>query len=151
MPTSKKKKKTKSKALVKHSFGGRPTKKDDESVKKLESIFKIGGTVEEACSYAGISKPTYYEWVKKDVDFLTKMKAAQYYADIAAKNIVIKSITQDKDINTAKWWLEKRQFKDNVGTQINIQGENQKVAYITFQKDDSETAPDTVRGGDRQS
>lgn len=92
---------------------GRPTKLTEETVNKLESIFKIGGTVEQACAYAGISKQTYYNWVEADPSFLTKMEAAQYYADIVAKNVVVDAVVKDRDLATAKWWLEKREFKNN--------------------------------------
>jgi hypothetical protein len=104
--------------LAKHP-GGRPLAVTNEVVKKLESIFKVGGTVAEACSYAGISKPTYYEHIKRDSSFLTKMEAAQHYADIVAKNVVVDDIVKNKDISSAKWWLEKREFKN--ANQTNVQ------------------------------
>jgi hypothetical protein len=102
---------------------GRPTLYSEEMVNKLESIFKIGGTVEQALSYAGISKETYYNWTEKHPEFLTKMQSARIYADIVAKNIVVDSMIKDKDVNTAKWWLEKREFKQiqQNNTQVNIQ------------------------------
>jgi len=102
---------------------GRPTLYSEEMVNKLESIFKIGGTVEQALSYAGISKETYYNWTEKHPEFLTKMQSARTYADIVAKNIVVDSMIKDKDVNTAKWWLEKREFKQiqQNNTQVNIQ------------------------------
>jgi len=92
-------------------------------VNKIESIFKIGGTVEQALSYAGISKETYYNWTEKHPNFLTRMESARTYADIVAKNIVVDSMIKDKDVNTAKWWLEKREFKQiqQNNTQVNIQ------------------------------
>jgi hypothetical protein len=82
-------------------------------VVKLESILKIGGTIEEACSYALINKTTYYRWLEENEDFTTKMESAQHYADIVAKNVVVDSMIKDRDIQTAKWWLEKRQFNRN--------------------------------------
>lgn len=99
---------------------GRPTKMDEETVVKLESIFKIGGTIEEACSYALINKTTYYTWLKEHDGFSTKMEAAQHYADVAAKNVVVAAITKDNDLNTAKWWLEKREFRNPL-VQVNQQ------------------------------
>lgn len=104
---------------------GRPTKLTDDVVNKLENIFKVGGNVEEAISYAGISKQTYYNWIEADISFLTKMDAARHYADIVAKNVVIDAIVKDRDLGTAKWWLEKREFKNttNNTTQILNQGE----------------------------
>lgn len=99
---------------------GRPTAITEETVAKLDSILKIGGTIEEACSYAGINKSTYYRNLEKDEDFATNMEAAQHYADIAAKNVVIDSIVKKKDLDTAKWWLEKRQFR-NQGVSVAVQ------------------------------
>lgn len=107
--------------LAKKNKGGRPTKLVPDTITKLESIFKIGGTIEEACSYAGIAPKTYHAWVKEDNGFVTKMTAAQHYADVAAKNVVVQAITKDKDLNTAKWWLEKRQFQPHNMTQINVE------------------------------
>ena len=57
------------------SNAGRPTIYTDELVTKLESILKIGGSVVEACSYAMISKETYYRWFEEKLRFMTKMEA----------------------------------------------------------------------------
>ncbi len=105
------------------NLGGRPTKYNDEVVKKLESIFKIGGTVDEACSFAEITKPTYYEWLDRHSDFLTKMNSAQHYADIMAKKVVVRSILQDENLESAKYWLDRRAFKNPTQTniQVNVQ------------------------------
>ena len=102
---------------------GRPTLYSDEIVEKLASIFRIGGTVEQAVSYAQIDKVTYYNWMDKHPNFSTKMEQARTYADIVAKNIVVDSMIKDKDLTTAKWWLEKREFKQvqQNNTQVNIQ------------------------------
>lgn len=108
-----------SKKITKN-LGGRPTKQVPEVVNKLEDIFKVGGTVEEAISYAGISKQTYYDWIKADESFLTKMEAARHYSDVVAKNVVIDSIVKDRDLSSAKWWLEKRQFNQPMQTNIQV-------------------------------
>lgn len=107
--------------LIKRGVG-RPTKLSEDLVLKLESILKIGGTIDQACSYAGIARETYYRWLEQHKDFRTKMEAAQYYSDIAAKNLVTKAILEDKDVQTAKWWLEKREFKNQ--TQVAVQVNN---------------------------
>lgn len=102
---------------------GRPTVILPEVVAKMENIFKVGATIEEACSYVGINKATYYRHLEKDDIFATKMEAAQHYADIVAKNVVVDSIVKDKDLGSAKWWLEKREFKNtgnNVAVQVNL-------------------------------
>lgn len=110
---------------------GRPTLYSDEIVEKLASIFRIGGTVEQAVSYAQIDKVTYYNWMEKHPNFSTKMEQARTYADIVAKNIVVDSMIKDRDVNTAKWWLEKREFKQTVqnNTQVNV-GNKLLVEFI---------------------
>ena len=109
--------------------GGRPTKLDEDTVKKLESIFKVGGTVEQACAYAGITRQSYYNYIKADEGFLTKMDNARFYSDIVAKNLVVDSIIKDKNLDSAKWWLEKREFNKpvndikvlNAGGEMNLE------------------------------
>lgn len=122
---------------------GRPTLLVPETVTKLESILKIGGTIEEACSYALISRETYYRWLKENEDFMTKMESAQHYSDIVAKNIVVDSMHKDKNLDTAKWWLEKRVFKQN-GPMVQV---NNQVNSIEFYTDENKTAPDTADRG----
>lgn len=105
---------------VTKSNAGRPTIYSDELATKLESIFKIGGTIAEACSYAGISDETYRRWMNEKPDFMAKMESAQKYPDIVAKNIVLDSMIKNRDLTTAKWWLEKRQFKDTSQTNVQV-------------------------------
>lgn len=111
--------------------GGRPSKLTEERTKKLEDIFKVGGTVLEACSFAGISTTAYYEWINKNESLRTKMEAAQHYADVVAKNLVSKAIIEDEDLSTAKWWLEKREFSQPQSLQqINV-GEGANFQIVT--------------------
>lgn len=108
------------KAIQKNK-GGAPTKITPEVETKLESILKIGGTIAEATSYAGIGERTYYSMQERDEKFRQKMEAAKHYADVVAKNVVVDDIVKNKEVSTAKWWLEKRQFKDT--PQVAVQGE----------------------------
>lgn len=104
---------------------GRPESITEDITVKLESIFKIGGTIAEACSYAGIADRTYYSRAERDPKFMQKMEAAKHYADIVAKNVVVDNIVKDKNIDSAKWWLEKHEFRQNnqVLQQFNVGGE----------------------------
>lgn len=113
--------------------GGRPTKMTDDVITKLESIFKIGGTIEEAASYANINPKTYHDWANKDEGFVRKMVAARHFADVAAKNVVIDAIVKDKDLATAKWWLEKRQFKDHRSVGMRTDGQTIEVVVTDYE------------------
>jgi hypothetical protein len=92
---------------------GRPTKYSDDAVKKLMDVFKMGGSVEEAVSYAGISKETYYNWAEKRPQLLTEAEQARIYPIVVARNIVVDNMVRNRDVNTAKWYLEKTVFKYN--------------------------------------
>jgi hypothetical protein len=48
------------KKSTKKDKGGRPTKKTPIVIEKLEEVFKLDGTVSEACSNAGIDESSYY-------------------------------------------------------------------------------------------
>lgn len=113
---------------------GRPTVVTAETITKLESIFKIGGNDAEAISYAGIGARTYYDHLEADEDFRSKMDSAKHYADIVAKNVVIDAIVKDKDLGTAKWWLEKKHpdFKESNQAPFALQVNN----YIGEKKND---------------
>lgn len=86
---------------------GRPTKMTDEVVGKLESAFKDGATITEACRIAQIDRTIYYDWLKADKTFSNKMTSAQEYPDAIAKMLIVDAI-KNKDVDTAKWWAERR-------------------------------------------
>ena len=96
----------------KHPWG-RPTKKDENTIQKLESIFKIDWTISEACSYAGISESIYYDWVKSDKKFSEKMRAARDYPFILARKTIMKAMQNDND-KAAMEYLRRRdqRYKD---------------------------------------
>ena len=54
------------KAKAKPTKRGRPTKiKDPVVMKALETAIKMGAPIGTACNFAGISRETYYEWLRK--------------------------------------------------------------------------------------
>jgi len=119
------------KKITKHP-GGRPTKMTEDAVKKLESVFKLAVSDTTACRYADISRITYYDWLKKDEEFSNRMSKAKEYARLAAGNVVMDAIVKDKDVNTAKWWLEKKcpeEFAQppSVAQQFNV---GDKITYV---------------------
>ena len=72
----------------------RSTKKTPECVKKLEEILRLDGTITEACSYANISRETYYNWLENDLEFSDKMADAGDYAFIEARRTINKAIKE---------------------------------------------------------
>lgn len=133
----------------KHNPPGRPTKITPEVETKLESVLKMGGTIVEAVTYAGIAQRTYYDRLEASESFKIRMEKAKYFADIAAKRLVVQSITKDNNLDSAKWWLEKRVFKE--GTQINVNANEAKILVMPaelIQK--HEISQDTEPSGSEQ-
>ena len=101
------------KSLVKKKVG-RPTVMTAETIKKLESVFKLGVTDQVAINYAQIGERTYYDHIKGDENFRRKMESAKHFGRLAAGNVIMDSIVKDKDVDSAKWWLEKK-YKNEFG------------------------------------
>ena len=85
---------------------GRPTKIDEECIKKLEEMFMNDSTVSEACLFAGISTVIYYARCKEDKEFLNRMGRAQSYAKIMARKTLIKSMRSENEVVAQKGSIE---------------------------------------------
>jgi len=77
-------------------------------VRKLSEAFRNDFTIEEACSYAEISKDTYYRWCKENGDFSDEMERVKNFVITEAKKVVKRAIMKG-DIRTSQWLLERKQ------------------------------------------
>lgn len=93
--------------IINNQHGGRLTVMTPERIRKLESAFIQGFTVETACHLSGVGTSTYYEHIKHDKEFSDKMKRAKLWPTEMAKQVIIGAISQG-DVNTSKWWLERK-------------------------------------------
>jgi len=100
---------------------GRITDKTPEVVKKLEDILRIDWTISEACSYANISRPTYYKWLKEDELFSIKMEDAGEYAFVEARKTINKCI-KDGDGKLALDVMRRRdaRYRDKLEQEQNV-------------------------------
>lgn len=100
---------------------GRPTKIDEEVLKKLHQAFSIGCSDEEACSYANISPQTLYNYQKVNKEFVEYKEQLKKNPILKAKYTVVKSI--EKDPKLALDYL-KCKLKDEFNTRTEITGAN---------------------------
>lgn len=107
--------------IVKHA-GGRPTVMDNLSIKKLEEVFAIGGTDEEACFFANISMATLYNYQKKHPEFLERKEALKQRPILKARTTVVASLD---DPIIAMRYLEKKK-RDEFGLNIDIRDTSQE-------------------------
>ena len=93
---------------------GRPTKVTPEVILKLEQAFSIGCNDLQACAYSEISTQTYYSFLKKQPEFLDRVKALKERPLLKAKKTVFDNLN---DPANARWYLEKKQ-RDEFGVQV---------------------------------
>lgn len=92
---------------------------NEEIIKRLEEIFREDWTTQEACTYAGISTTTYYDWLEKDHEFARRMEAAKQYPFLQARKGLMKNIERE-DIKAIDIFLKKRdpRYKDKAEVEM---------------------------------
>lgn len=88
---------------------GRPTIMTPEIISKLEEVFSIGGSDEEACFYAGIGKSTLYNYQKGNPEFVERKEALKERPILKARQTVVKSLD---DPNHAFKFLERKRRQE---------------------------------------
>lgn len=91
---------------------GRPTKLTPEVVTKLEEVFALDGTVEEACFYAGISRNAYYEWIKAKPELNDRFEELRQRPFLKARQTIVKNLDQPEH---AKWYMERKKKLEFAG------------------------------------
>ena len=88
---------------------GRPSSMTPEVVNKLEQAFAIDSTVIEACSYADISRETFYNWLEKNPKFNDRIQRLRQRPVLKARQTIVQNIEQPEH---AKWYLERKVKKE---------------------------------------
>lgn len=71
---------------------GKYTKLTPETVNKLEEVFALDGTIEEACLFADISRQTYYNWIKDNKDMEERFDILRQTPFLKARRTIEKSL-----------------------------------------------------------
>ena len=84
---------------------GRPTVITQEVIRKLEEVFAIDGSVEEACFYADIGKTAFFEWQKRNPEYAERFEALRQKPVLKARETVIKDLVNPSG---AQWYLTRK-------------------------------------------
>jgi len=123
---------------------GRPTKLTPDTVRKLEEVFAIDGTVEEACFYAEISRDTYYTWIKANPSLSDRFEALRNRPILKARQAVVKGL-DDKEF-ALKYLSKKKkdEFSDRI-EQTGADGKDLSVTIVNYgNHDTSQIQPETI-------
>ena len=99
---------------------GRPTKLTPETLDKLRTAFLMGCSDVEACLFADISKTALYNYQQKNPEFVDQKEQWKEQLTLKARTVIANSLN-NKDENTAKWYLERKK-KNEFGTRQEITG-----------------------------
>lgn len=95
---------------------GRPTVITPEVVLKLEQVFAMDGSAEEAIFYAGISRSVYYDWLKNNPEYSDRFEALRNKPVLKARETVIKDLVTPSG---AQWYLSrKRKLEFGSGEEV---------------------------------
>lgn len=108
---------------------GRPTKLTPETLDKLRTAFLMGCSDIEACLYADISKTALYNYQQKNPDFVDQKEQWKEQLTLKARTVIANALN-NKDENTAKWYLE-RKAKNEFNTRTELTGANGGSISIT--------------------
>lgn len=81
-----------------------------ELVEQLIKYIEAGNYIETACGAIGLSKQTFYKWLKRKSDFSDAIKRAESKAII--RNLTIIQIAAPKNWTAAAWFLERKDYKN---------------------------------------
>jgi len=103
------------------NVGGRPSVMTEEVAAKLIEAFKLDVTIEEACTYAGISPDSYHRKVNSDEGFCGEMERARQFASWKARRSVIGGIEHDPHL-ALKYLERKRKAEFSPRSEIDVEG-----------------------------
>lgn len=83
----------------------RTTKLTPDTIRKLEEAAGVRLNVSESCAYAGISRDTYYDWMKRVTGLSDRLDDLRENPIIRAKRRIISQL--DNDTNVSFRFLEK--------------------------------------------
>lgn len=111
---------------------GRPTVMTPEVVVKLEHAFAIDSTVEEACSYAEISRNSFYDYLQKNPDFSNRIEELRQRPVLAARERAVKGIHES--YGNAMDYLKRKkklEFAERI-EQTGADGKELQINIISF-------------------
>lgn len=107
--------------------GGRPTVITPEVIAKLEQAFAIDCTVEEACSYADISRDAFYDYLKKVPAFSDRIAELRQRPVLKARQTIVNKISESYQ-NAMDYMKRKRRGEFGDSTDITTAGE--KIVFM---------------------
>ena len=101
---------------------------DLEKVTKLEQAFAIDASVEEACSYAEVSRKVYYEYIKRHPEFGDRIAELRQKPVLKARQTAVQKLGESYQ-NAMDYLKRKRKLEFGDGIDITSGGEKITPIY----------------------
>lgn len=127
--------------------GGRPTVMTPETIAKLVQAFSIDATVEEACSYADISRDAFYDYLKRNPKFSDRIADLRQKPVLKARQTIVSNLDNPQ---YAQWYLSRKkklEFSERQETDITTGGDK----LTTYNDDQLERIAARILNGKRTS
>lgn len=121
---------------------GRPTKITPEVLLKLEDAFSNALPDREACFYAGIGKTAFYNYQKENPEFAERKESLKLRPNMAARKAIVAALG---DVNTAKWWIEKKDPEFRPSTKVEHSGAIEVADLTERMSEEEKSALATLR------
>lgn len=108
---------------------GRPTVMTAETIEKLEYVFSLGGSDEEACFFANIGMRTLYDYQTANPEFAQRKKLLKERPILLARESVVKGLENDPEL--ALKFLKNKRNKEFSERQ-ELTGEDGKALTLTM-------------------
>ena len=96
---------------------GRPTSMTPETIAKLDEVFSIGGSDEEACFYANIGKTTLYNYQQEHPEFVERKEALKERPVLKARQTVVQKLGESYS-NAMDYLSRKRKLEFSARSEL---------------------------------
>lgn len=107
---------------------GRPTVMTPETISKLEEVFAMGGTDEEACFFADIAPATLYNYQNECPEFLERKEALKLNPILKARRVAVEKLGESYQ-NAMDYLKRKRKKEFGDSTDVTSGGEPITVSW----------------------
>lgn len=118
---------------------GRPPVLTPENISKLKQAFQWSAKDEEACSFAGIGKTTFYDHKAKNKEFSEEIDGWKQNPILKAKKSVVESLEKNPDL--ALRYLE-RKCKDEFSVRQEVNANLKGSVSLTITSDHADKVLD---------
>ena len=80
-----------------------------ETIRKIEEVAALDGSVAEMAYYVGIHPDTIYAHMKENQEFSDRIKALRERPVLKARQTIVKSLDNPSD---AQWYIERKRKKE---------------------------------------